>query len=78
VTTVFGLNIFGVDMKKAAKMFANKFACGASVAKNNQGLDEIVVQGDFSDEIHDLILANWPAVRFIYLYLCMHVTYSLY
>lgn len=59
-------------------MFANKFACGASVAKNNQGLDEIVVQGDFSDEIHDLILANWPAVRFIYLYLCMHVTYSLY
>ncbi|KAI8882276.1 eIF1-like protein [Backusella circina FSU 941] len=62
VTTVFGLDVFAVDMKKAAKMFANKFACGASVAKNNQGLDEIVVQGDFSDEIHDLILQNWPAV----------------
>lgn len=49
-------------MKKAAKMFANKFACGSSVAKNNQGLDEIVVQGDFSEEIHRLILSNWADV----------------
>lgn len=62
VTTVFGLDVFDVDMKKAAKMFANKFACGSSVAKNNQGLDEIVVQGDFSEEIHRLILTNWADV----------------
>ncbi|KAI8378622.1 translation initiation factor SUI1 [Blakeslea trispora] len=60
VTTIFGLDVFGVDMKKAAKMFANRFACGSSVAKNNQGQDEIVVQGDFSDDIHELILTNWP------------------
>lgn len=58
-----------VDLKKAAKMFANRFACGSSVAKNNQNQDEIVVQGDFSDEIHDLILANWPNVGF---FLSMH------
>ena len=51
-----------VDLKKAAKMFANRFACGSSVAKNNQNQDEIVVQGDFSDELLDLILANWPHV----------------
>lgn len=50
-------------------MFANRFACGSSVAKNNQNQDEIVVQGDFSDEIHDLILANWPNVGF---FLSMH------
>ncbi|KAJ8654794.1 hypothetical protein O0I10_009515 [Lichtheimia ornata] len=62
VTIVHGLEIFDVDLKKAAKMFANRFACGSSVAKNNQNQDEIVVQGDFSDEIHDLILANWPKV----------------
>ncbi|KAG0167909.1 Translation machinery-associated protein 22 [Apophysomyces sp. BC1034] len=62
VTTIHGLDVFEVDMKKAAKMFANKFACGSSVAKNNQNQDEIVVQGDFSDELHDLILANWPHV----------------
>ncbi|KAI7903375.1 translation initiation factor SUI1 [Cokeromyces recurvatus] len=62
VTTIFGLEVFGVDLKKAAKMFANRFACGSSVAKNNQGQDEIVVQGDFSDELYKIILTNWPNV----------------
>jgi density-regulated protein DRP1 len=46
-------------------MFANRFACGSSVAKNNQNQDEIVVQGDFSDELLDLILANWPHVSLL-------------
>ncbi|OAD08054.1 hypothetical protein MUCCIDRAFT_133385, partial [Mucor lusitanicus CBS 277.49] len=55
ITTIYGLDIFGVDLKKAAKMFANRFACGSSVAKNNQGQDEIVVQGDFSDELLKMI-----------------------
>ncbi|CAO3587391.1 unnamed protein product [Absidia cylindrospora] len=62
ITTIHGLDIFGVDLRKAAKLFANKFACGSSVAKNNQSQDEIVVQGDFSDELIELILANWPHV----------------
>ncbi|KAI9478136.1 MAG: translation initiation factor SUI1 [Benjaminiella poitrasii] len=62
VTTIFGLDVFGVDLKKAAKMFANRFACGSSVAKNNQGQDEIVVQGDFSDELYKMILSNWTNV----------------
>ena len=44
-----------VDLKKAAKLFAQKFATGSSVTKNAQGLDEIVVQGDVSDEIMDMI-----------------------
>ncbi len=46
VTAVFGLEVFGIELKVAAKKFANKFATGASVTKNNQGLDEIVIQGD--------------------------------
>ncbi|CAO3667972.1 unnamed protein product [Umbelopsis vinacea] len=62
VTTIHGLEVFDVELKKAAKMFANRFACGSSVAKNNQNQDEIVVQGDFSDELLDLILANWPHI----------------
>lgn len=42
-------------LKAAAKKFANKFATGASVSKNNQNQDEIIVQGDVSDEIFDFI-----------------------
>lgn len=44
-----------VDLKKAAKFFAQKFATGASVTKNQQGQDEIVVQGDVSDDILEMI-----------------------
>lgn len=45
----------GVDLKKAAKLFAQKFATGASVTKNPQGQEEIVVQGDVSGEILEMI-----------------------
>ena len=44
-----------IDLKKAAKQFAQKFATGSSVTKNAQGLDEIVVQGDVSDEVLEMI-----------------------
>ncbi|KAG9087726.1 Translation machinery-associated protein 22 [Ceratobasidium sp. UAMH 11750] len=44
-----------VDLKKAAKLFAQKFATGASVTKNPQGQDEIVVQGDVTDDIVEMI-----------------------
>jgi len=55
VTSIHGLEAFGVDLKKAAKLFAQKFATGSSVTKNAQGLDEIVVQGDVTEEIVDMI-----------------------
>ncbi|KAI0691388.1 eukaryotic translation initiation factor 1-like protein [Cytidiella melzeri] len=55
VTSVHGLEAFGIDLKKAAKQFAQKFATGASVTKNPQGLEEIIVQGDVSGEIVELI-----------------------
>lgn len=55
VTSIHGLETFGVDLKKAAKQFAQKFATGASVTKNPQGQDEIVVQGDVSAEIVEMI-----------------------
>lgn len=47
-----------IELKKAAKFLAQKFATGASVTKNAQGQDEIVVQGDVSDEILELIENN--------------------
>ncbi|KAF8308808.1 density-regulated protein DRP1 [Clavulina sp. PMI_390] len=55
VTTIFGLETFGVDLKKASKLLAQRFATGASVAKNPQGLEEITVQGDVSDDILEII-----------------------
>jgi len=49
------LDAFGIDLKKAAKQFASKFATGASVTKNTQGQDEVVVQGDVSDDVLEMI-----------------------
>ena len=51
-----------IDLKKAAKLFAGKFACGSSVTKNNLGKDQIAIQGDVSDSLLDLIPATWPQV----------------
>ncbi|CAH2355216.1 translation machinery-associated protein 22 [[Candida] railenensis] len=50
VIEISGLEVFNIDMKKLAKTFASKFATGASVTKNAEKKDEIVVQGDVSDE----------------------------
>ena len=44
-----------MDLKKASKALAQRFATGASVSKNPQGQDEIVVQGDVSGEIVEMI-----------------------
>ncbi|EMD40297.1 hypothetical protein CERSUDRAFT_79971 [Gelatoporia subvermispora B] len=55
VTSIHGLEAFDVDLKKAAKLFAQKFATGASVTKNLQGQEEIVVQGDVSGDIVEMI-----------------------
>ncbi|KAG2073355.1 density-regulated protein DRP1 [Suillus decipiens] len=55
VTAIHGLEAFDIDLKKAAKFLAQKFATGASVTKNAQGQDEIVVQGDVSDDVLELL-----------------------
>ena len=59
VTAIAGLQAFDVDIKKAAKMLANKFARGASVSKSVEGKDEIVVQGDLVDEIEEFIIEEY-------------------
>ncbi|GME77774.1 unnamed protein product [[Candida] boidinii] len=42
-------------MKKLAKTFATKFATGASVTKNVEKKDEIVIQGDVGDEVEEYL-----------------------
>ena len=61
-TTVTGLEHFDIDLKKAAKLFAGKFACGSSVTKSPQGHDEIVIQGDVQDTLVKLICDTWSQV----------------
>lgn len=58
VTVVQGLASFGIDLKTASKFFGQKFACGASITAD----DEIVIQGDFKDELFDMIPEKWPEV----------------
>merc|ERR1711862_148112 len=53
-----GLKTFGIDLKVASKFFGQKFACGASIT----GDDEIVIQGDFKDDLFDLIPEKWSEV----------------
>ena len=48
----------GIDLKKAAKSYSSKFACGASVVKNASNVEEIVIQGDVPDRVSELILKD--------------------
>jgi len=56
---VSGLEAHGLDLKKVAKDFGKKFATGSSVTKTASGGEEIVVQGDLSDEIYDWITETY-------------------
>lgn len=62
VIIVTGLEAFGLDLKKVAKEFGKKFACGSSVTKSASGGEEIVVQGDLSDDILEYIEDNYSNV----------------
>ena len=56
VTAVSGLEAHGLDLKKVAKEWGKKFATGSSVTKTASGAEEVVVQGDNSDDILEWIV----------------------
>ncbi len=56
VTAVSGLEAHGMDLKKVAKEWGKKFATGSSVTKTPAGGEEVVVQGDNSDEIFEWVV----------------------
>lgn len=62
VTAVSGLEAFDLELKKVAKEFGKKFATGSSVTKTASGGEEIVVQGDVSDEIEDFLLEKYKQI----------------
>lgn len=51
-----------MDLKKVAKEMGKKFACGSSVTKAPAGGEEIVVQGDLSDEIEEWLLEKYKEI----------------
>ncbi|CAE7330631.1 TMA22 [Symbiodinium natans] len=63
VTSVAGLDMFGIKLDDVAKLFKKKFACGCAVVKGeNTAPDTVDIQGDFEDEVIDIIVAEWKQV----------------
>lgn len=62
MTAVSGLEAFDLELKKVAKEFGKKFATGSSVTKTPSGGEEIVVQGDVSDEIEEFLLEKYKDI----------------
>lgn len=59
VTTVMGLEGFGVKLAEASKLFGKKFACGASVTKTATGAEQIDMQGEFVDKLAELLIKTY-------------------
>jgi len=61
ITSVQGLELFGVKLAEAAKKFGKKFACGASVVKDASNKEQIDVQGDCMDDLAEFIAKEFKA-----------------
>ncbi|KAJ2904152.1 Translation machinery-associated protein 22 [Zalerion maritima] len=59
VTSVAGLEAFNLEPKKVSKDIKKKFATGASATQMPAGGEEIIVQGDLGDDIHDFLLYKY-------------------
>ncbi|PWA67667.1 translation initiation factor SUI1 family protein [Artemisia annua] len=62
ITTLKGLDLFGVKLSDASKKLGKKFATGASVVKGPTEKDQIDVQGDIAYDIVEFITHTWPDV----------------
>ena len=56
VTEVSGLEAHGFELKKVAKEWGKKFACGCSVTDVASGGKVVVLQGDNSDDLFDAVV----------------------
>ncbi|KAK6944818.1 SUI1 domain [Dillenia turbinata] len=62
ITTVKGLDLFGIKLGDASKKLGKKFATGASVVKGPTEKDQIDVQGDIAYDVVEFITDSWPDV----------------
>ena len=63
VTTVSGLEAYGVKLKEAASALGKRFGAGASVGKSATGAAEIDVQGDVAADIADALRKLYPDIK---------------
>ncbi|KAK5575620.1 hypothetical protein RB653_006753 [Dictyostelium firmibasis] len=70
VTKITGLELYGIKLSDAAKVMAKKFSCGCSVVKStsNPNSEDIDIQGDFGEEVVDLIEEKYPTVPLTEIY----------
>ncbi|CAM8935633.1 unnamed protein product [Rhodiola kirilowii] len=62
ITSVKGLELFGVKLSDASKKLGKKFATGASVVKGPTEKEHIDVQGDIAYDVVEFITDTWPDV----------------
>ncbi|EDQ88213.1 uncharacterized protein MONBRDRAFT_32876 [Monosiga brevicollis MX1] len=58
VTSITGLKAYGLNLKQVSKAMSGRFAASSSV----MGEDEVLVQGDLTDDIEDFIADKWPEI----------------
>ena len=59
VTILRGLESFDVKLKDAASALGKRYGTGASVTKDAAGVQEVTIQGDFCDELAEVLEDIW-------------------
>ena len=59
ITSVEGLDLFGVKLADAAKVCGKKYACGASVVTNASLKEQIDIQGDVQEQVPELLIEKY-------------------
>eukprot|EP00891_Asterochloris_glomerata_P002264 jgi/Astpho2/2264/fgenesh1_pg.00040_%23_84_t len=59
VTTISGLDSFGIKLSEASKLLGKKFASGASITKSPTDKEQIDLQGDFAEKAADFLLKSY-------------------
>ncbi|CDF41043.1 unnamed protein product [Chondrus crispus] len=59
VTIVYGLDLFGIKLKEAAKAAKRKFATGSSITVSADNRDVIEIQGSRQEDFAELVHKEW-------------------
>jgi len=62
ITIIRGLDMFGIKLSEASKLFGKKFASGSSIVKDPTGKEQIDVQGDFLFEAAEYIIKMYKDI----------------